>query len=395
MMCLLSATTTAGGGSNSSASFVAGKYSEIPPDSPSSSSSDSSSNPSPPQLSPQIRNGCLNKEAPIYLDLNNHRNNKENEEPLVSPPMALLTPQLHSNTVEQIFPEEPKVVISQESSSEEVIENKRENNENTVEIVPERKKVPLTFCNMRQNIFDLKKKRGRKPKEWIKNNINPTANSSTKFHSEFSSNQQSTNTNGTAEAYNLLVNNYGTIRKRKISNRAESVDDPYYLGSKSLKLESQFDDIIPRRRRASAHPELKIEEKLSVYDFEDEIVSHYEDSDRISDSDDSDFKLQIDDEEDEEDLDHENDENVDSKELVKSLISSLLKRTFQTVDLSVPLTDMFQNTPLNCYKCIGCTKEYSYQDSICVDLKCQTMHVTCSQCSWWTYRRIGIASKQY
>ena len=93
MMCLLSATSsTPGGGTGVSASsgkssFTANGFSVHSPDSPSSSSSDSSSNPSPPQLSPQIRgiegNGTtISKESPIYLDLNNHRNNKENEEPL-------------------------------------------------------------------------------------------------------------------------------------------------------------------------------------------------------------------------------------------------------------------------------------------------------------------------
>merc|ERR1712018_822353 len=164
--------------SSGKSSFTANGFSVHSPVSPSSSSSDSSSNPSPPQLSPQIRgnegNGTTNsKESPIYLDLNNHRNNKENEEPLVSPPMALLTPQLQTNPTDpQILTEEPKVVTSAEEDEED---------ETTSTIIPERKKVSFTFCNMRQNIFDIKKKRGRKSnKELQKNNSLP--NTTPKLH---------------------------------------------------------------------------------------------------------------------------------------------------------------------------------------------------------------------
>ena len=319
--------------------------------------------------------------------------------------MALLTPQLQTDPTDQpILTEEPKVVTSAAAEEEDV--------ENTSTIIPERKKVPFTFCNMRQNIFDIKKKRGRKSNKELQKN-NPLPNTTPKLHSEYipitSTPQENTitkQTNANITATTASVNpftTYGSIRKRKISNRAESIDDPYNLSSKRLKLESPVEEnCIPRRRRASAHPELKLEDRLAIYDFEDEIVSH---SYHSSDSDDSDLHLQIDDEEDDEQQnDHDDkidskneamDNDIDSKELVQSLISSILKRTFQTVDLSVPLIDMFQKTPLNVFKCNGCTKSYSYQDSICVDLKCQTMHVTCSQCSWWTYRQIGVASKSY
>ena len=177
-----------------------------------------------------------------------------------------------------------------------------------------------------------------------------------------------------------------------------------------MKLESQILDI--SYRRSSAHPDLNLvtTSAFDVYDFEDEIVNDSHEEGTNSDfSSSDDLNLQLVDDKEEEikndnNLDHESKNRIneakltmaiDSKELVKSLISSIINRTFQTVDLSVPLIDVFQQTPLNYFTCQGCSKTYSNQDSICIDLKCQTMHVTCGSCSWWTHRRIGVKSKSY
>ena len=99
MMCLLSTASPNSGGTNPnaatnpSATFTtASEFSVHSPDSSSSSSSSGSSSdssssttPSPPQLSPQIKNSSscnTNQEnTPIFLDLH-PKNNKENEEPL-------------------------------------------------------------------------------------------------------------------------------------------------------------------------------------------------------------------------------------------------------------------------------------------------------------------------
>ena len=100
MMCLLSTASPNSGGTNPnaatnpSATFTtASEFSVHSPDSSSSSSSSGSSSdssssttPSPPQLSPQIKNNssCSNinqENNPIFLDLL-PKNNKENEEPL-------------------------------------------------------------------------------------------------------------------------------------------------------------------------------------------------------------------------------------------------------------------------------------------------------------------------
>ena len=63
--------------------------------------------------------------------------------------------------------------------------------------------------------------------------------------------------------------------------------------------------------------------------------------------------------------------------------------------LFVPLQDVFQNTPLSSFSCTGCSKSYSIKDSFSLDLKCQTMLISCSQCSWWTRRKIATSSKSY
>ena len=310
--------------------------------------------------------------------------------------MALLTPQL-PNDQQQILTEEPKVVNTVE-----------EDIDITIPTQEKRKKVPFTFCNMRQNIFDLKKKRGRKAisKEWKRNNIQPKIHRQLPIYHNTACNNHDNNIQQTDKPLQSLL-----LQKRKFPNRAESIDDPLNLspGSKSMKLESQILDI--SYRRSSAHPDLNLvtSEFDGNTDFEDEIVNDsYEDSTNSDSSDDLNLQLVDDDDDDEEikndNLDHESKNRIneakltmaiDSKELVKSLISSIINRTFQTVDLSVPLIDVFQQTPLNYFTCQGCSKTYSNQDSICIDLKCQTMHVTCGSCSWWTHRRIGVKSKSY
>merc|ERR1719266_1897409 len=142
---------------------------------------------------------------------------------------------------------------------------------------------------MRQNIFDLKKKRGRKAisKEWKRNNIQP------KIHRQL------------PIYHNTACNNIQTdkpfqslLQKRKFPNRAESIDDPLNLspGSKSMKLESQILDI--SYRRSSAHPDLNLvtSEFDGNTDFEDEIVNDsYEDSTNSDSSDDLNLQLVDDD----------------------------------------------------------------------------------------------------
>ena len=63
-----------------------------------------------------------------------------------SPQMALLTPQLKENQMVQEIPttKYPSITVKVMSC--------------------ESKSVPFTFCNMKSNILDLKKKRGRKRK---------------------------------------------------------------------------------------------------------------------------------------------------------------------------------------------------------------------------------------
>ena len=92
--------------------------------------------------------------------------------------------------------------------------------------------------------------------------------------------------------------------------------------------------------------------------------------------------------------------SIDSKELVEEVVENLLtsivtKKKTQKQSALVPLYDVFHNTPLSSFSCNGCSKSYSIDDSFSVDLKCQTMLISCSQCLWWTKRQIALASTVY
>lgn len=56
---------------------------------------------------------------------------------------------------------------------------------------------------------------------------------------------------------------------------------------------------------------------------------------------------------------------------------------------SIPLVDVFRNSPLDSFLCLGCSRSYGSQDSISIDFQCQIMSVVCSNCSWWTSYRIS------
>ena len=92
--------------------------------------------------------------------------------------------------------------------------------------------------------------------------------------------------------------------------------------------------------------------------------------------------------------------SFDSKELVEEVVENLLtsivtKKKTQKQSALVPLYDVFHNTPLSSFSCNGCSKSYSINDTFSVDLKCQTMLISCSQCLWWTKRQIALASTIY
>ena len=319
MMCLLNTLKPPPPGSAGSSEF---SYNIDSPESTESSVSSDISNTSPPQLSPQ--NGTTN---PLFVQLPAPNNAKN---PLVSPEMALLTPHLnedlnHDNILDEV----------------QVFE-------------PIRKSVPFTFCNMRQNIFDLKKKRGRKK-------MVPGGHLANRNFIQTST----PNADLTA-----MFEKPCPLRKRK-TPRSESLDVEL-LSSKSnskiLKIQQ------PRR-----HSEIPL--KQPDLEFEDEII--------YSDTEDMHLELESSNSEDEhEDL-------IDSKELVESVVDNLLSSVVNSSvkdpyqDFSVPIMDLFK-TPLNTFECSSCAKSYNFQDSFSFNLKCQTMLITCSQCSWWTQRRFGL-----
>ena len=147
-MCLLNTLKPAGGTTTDYSFSLDSPESDSTSDSSSSTSSNSKS---PPQLSPQ------NGKDPLYVDLPPPSNEAKN--PLISPEMALLTPQIVEEKSE--IPKNPDTdthIKAENDIPKDIIE------EGEVLVNEIRKTVPFTFCNMKPNIFDLKKKRGRKPK---------------------------------------------------------------------------------------------------------------------------------------------------------------------------------------------------------------------------------------
>ena len=357
MMCLLNTLKPPQGGSSDYST-----YSNI--DSPESTqsseaSSDSNSDKSPPQLSPQ--NG---KVDPLFVQLPTH-NNTEAKNPLCSPEMALLTPQI---SPEEDSKENNDIVLDNENIVQE-----------DKEILPiVRKTVPFTFCNMRQNIFDLKKKRGRK-KSTFQESV--TSKSSAKNFIQNITNTSTPNTN-VANATTAMFEKPCPLRKRKVP-RSESLDVEL-LSSKRAKIINE----VQHRRNSEIPPSKK-------HDYEDEII--------FSDTEENlhlELESNSENEEEMEDL-------IDSKELVESVVDNLLSSVVNSSnienlepnqdhldqDLSIPVMDIFVKTPLNNFECSNCAKSYNFQDSISFNLKCQTMLITCCQCSQWTLRRIDLEDK--
>ena len=87
---------------------------------------------------------------------------------------------------------------------------------------------------------------------------------------------------------------------------------------------------------------------------------------------------------------------MNSKELVEEVVHNLLnsivneKKKEKSQKFSVPLIDIFYKTPINSFMCYGCSKHYNDHDTFSINLKCQTMKLTCSKCLWWTQRKIGF-----
>jgi hypothetical protein len=456
MMCLLSTTVATSSATGGAGPFIDAYNAVDSPESTTSSNSSKTETPSPPQLSPQIMTRKPDLEQPIFVDLPTAKENSNDvRENFVSPQMALLTPQIKTSDASAVEEEDEvlKIVVTE-----------------TVQV---RKKVPFTFCNMRQNIFDLKKKRGRKnSKEWRKNNISldkrrlTTSSTSSSSSSDDQDHVQEPNllmvieedyfdsldiddakeNNLPLDDVSAILSNKSNLlgqvktsavikhqkpcplRKRKFL-RTESLDDDHG-SSKMIKnvSDAHSESHGKQIRRMSANARLtpdhfnnhqKTEVLVSNNDFEDEIVTNQEppivcvdvDDDYVDESD-IDLHLHIDDDDDDDDdvlLSTETDLDplaivVDdheplfsSQELVEVVVDNLVKSIVANNlnGLTVPIVDIFEATPLSSFCCCGCSNSYSIKDAFSVNLKRQTMRITCSHCSWWTHRRVGVASKPY
>lgn len=86
----------------------------------------------------------------------------------------------------------------------------------------------------------------------------------------------------------------------------------------------------------------------------------------------------------------EEDHHQGSLDLNGSFLRSFLNQiqNDQRYNCSIPLVDMFQNSPLDSFICYGCSTPYSKSNTFTIDLKEHTISVICGHCQWWTTRRI-------
>lgn len=204
MMCLLStAGSNPPGPSNNTATYSPYQSLDSPCSSSSSDSSSCASNSdsdpkSPPQLSPQ---------NPIFVKLDGDKPSNDSFM-LNTPPMSLLTPQNKENESKDELKTDEINAISNPLKVEE-------------QSRAPLKTVPFTFCNMRPNIFDIKKKRGRK-----KNRKNSSTNGNESTATLFSLSNNETTNNIPSEAVDnesFYVENPCPLLKRKYSSEIRKI----------------------------------------------------------------------------------------------------------------------------------------------------------------------------
>ncbi|TRY68533.1 hypothetical protein TCAL_14217 [Tigriopus californicus] len=84
------------------------------------------------------------------------------------------------------------------------------------------------------------------------------------------------------------------------------------------------------------------------------------------------------------------DEDRATSDLSGSFLRSFLNQiqNDQRFNCSIPLVDLFQNSPLDSFICYGCSMPYSKSNAFTINLTDQTVSVICGHCQWWTTRRI-------
>ena len=320
--------------------------------------------------------------------------------------------------------------------------------------------VPVTFCNMRQNIFDIRKKRGRKKsRDTRRNSISNTKQALAAAkraaremaESEPLNNEEevaklpkidestttldpieektlpltincSTTTTTTSILHSILTSPLKS-RKRKASAELEQdkVISPILCDASA---EPDDDDDEP----GVAHDEDDVRDPLGFDDGEEitgkrvepppnllmikpdrpisaDLLEFPQESFKLSND------LHKDGCEDEiascfyEDDDEETPlMETDKDPMMFSPPSSPFARTPSTVSTSlhsfrrkkcsVPMVDIFRSSPLSSFICYGCSKPYAAQNDFTVDIRCQTIWITCVHCQWWTCRKITTSPPQ-
>ena len=216
--------------------------------------------------------------------------------------------------------------------------------------VQAQRKVQFSFCNMRQNIFDLKRKRGGKRKDFRRNSIAvipappPIPSSLPEVPQVHPESQQSINIQTESSAK--------IAEPQSVVQRAESCDDSLLLQNcHETELKGAL-STQPTLVEASEPPE-------------DESITKQPESEHPP----TPSPLIL----------HEDEELV--------VIS-------KDRDCQVQMLDMFATTPLSSFECSGCNGKYcGRNDSFTIDLKLQTLSVVCGNCLWWTQRKITTRLK--
>ncbi len=218
--------------------------------------------------------------------------------------------------------------------------------------------VSVTFCNMRQNIFDIRRKRGRKRSRDVRPGIKAKRQKLQEpLHVDCSK--------STSILHSILTSPLKKDKNCSIST-ATTTDDvsPKFDDPLRLHFEEPDDDepliksheglLAMKRRRSSSVDLLEIPQERpptlesAENDCEDEIASCI----------------------------------YDEADFEPPPLVVMGKKC------SIRVTDIFRKTPLDSFICYGCSRPYDNDNDFTVDLRGQTIWIVCAHCEWWTCRKI-------
>jgi len=95
-------------------------------------------------------------------------------------------------------------------------------------------------------------------------------------------------------------------------------------------------------------------------------------------------------------LDTDVDEDDDGVSMADSAVSCSADSVASVSACSISVVDMFRDCPLDSFICYGCSRPYSGTNGLySIDLKDNTMSMVCAHCKWWAERRIAARNCKY